>query len=41
MLSPSTHVNVELLSNVDKINTLKSKTNSDVMLKNYDVSLVL
>ena len=37
----SIFVNVELLSNVDKINTPTSKNNSDVMLKNYDVSSVL
>ena len=37
-LSPSTNVNVELLSNVDKINTLNSKNNSEVMIKSYDVS---
>ena len=40
-LSLSIYRNVKLLSNVDKINTLTSKKNSNVMLKNYDVSSVL
>ena len=37
----SIYINVELLSNVDKINTPTSKNNSDVTLKNYDVLSVL
>ena len=37
----SIYINVELLSNVAKINTPTSKNNSDVTLKNYDVLSVL
>ena len=36
----STYINVELLSNVDKINTLTSENNSNLMLKNCNVSSV-
>ena len=36
----SIHINVELLSNVDKINTPTSK-NSDAIFKNYDCSSIL
>ena len=35
------YINVELLSNVDKRNTLRSKNNNDVMFKNCDVSSIL
>ena len=36
----SIYKNVELLSNVDKLNTLTSE-NNDVIFKNYDVSSIL
>ena len=37
----SIYKNVELFSDVDKINAPKWKNNSDIMLKSYDVSSVL
>ena len=35
------YINVELLSNVDKRNILRSKDNNDFMFKKYDVSTIL
>ena len=37
----SIYISVELLSDIDKKNNLTSKNNSDIMLKNDDVSSTL
>ena len=35
------YINIELLFNVNKRNTLRSKNNNDVMFKNWDFSPIL